>query len=424
MPEISAAPGELVLELLRRALPGPPTILDLRCADDTSRETWTFDTLDTTGNRHPLALRRNRARTPDMLVGRADALTATGEYALLRYLHARGIPVPRPVAASGSPAEAELDCDQRAPGSDSDRRTTAIKPGSDNEPSTATTRPGSDSIPSTAADGPGIDGDPAQAAPSGEQRGTARHTDSSREAAASSACDRNIDDYYIAERVEGEARPAALVHDPRFDTVRPHLVRQLGATLARIHSGTAADLRFLPHRSPTAQLDLVRDLLDIGGAPRPALEAGLRWCRDRLPQLGARPIRLVHGDFRIGNFAVGPDGLRAVLHWDHAHLGDPALDLANACLRIRRGGADDRECGGLGTRHDFLSAYQAAGGPPIDEPAIHFAEVLTSLRTAGVFLSRTIDFRFGTDHSLDAAADGRRIAEIEYDLLALLDREP
>ncbi|MEV0251540.1 phosphotransferase family protein [Nocardia sp. NPDC050712] len=326
-------------ELLSRELPGPLTVLDLQRLPGSSA-TWSFDVLDAAGVGHPLILRRDRAdgraRNPDIIAGRADALDRAGEFALLRHLHAAEIPVPRPVAAA-QPGDA-------------------------------------------------------------------------------------LDDCYVMERADGETRPWALIGTAALDQVRPRLVRQLGAALARVHSRTAADLPFLPQRPLADQLELVRTLLDLGGPPRPALEAGLRWCRDHLPRLGPRPMCLVHGDFRTGRYAVGPDGLRALLGWELAHLGDPATDLAHACLRTWRFGADDQEFTGIGTRADFFAAYQAAGGTRLDERAVHYGEVLTTLRTAGVFLSRTIGFRCGAERTVQAARIGRRIAEIEYDLLALLDR--
>ncbi|GAB2661364.1 phosphotransferase family protein [Nocardia goodfellowii] len=232
-----------------------------------------------------------------------------------------------------------------------------------------------------------------------------------------------LDDCIVMARVDGEARPWVLVRSGALDDVRPRLVRQLGTALARVHSCTAADLPFVPQRPLAGQLDLIRDLLDRGGPPRPALEAGLRWCRDRLPTIGPRPMRLVHGDFRIGNYVVGPDGLRALLDWQSAHIGDPVTDLGFACMRCWRFGADDREFTGIGARADFLAAYQAAGGTRVDHRLLHFSEVLGTLVTAGVFLSRTAAFRSGADRTLETAATGRRIAELEYDLLALLDRD-
>ena len=68
----------------------------------------------------------------------------------------------------------------------------------------------------------------------------------------------------------------------------------------------------------------------------------------------------MHGDFRLGNLLVGPDGLRAVLDWELASLGDPMEDLGWLCTRAWRWGNDDLAVGGFGTREDLFAAYESA----------------------------------------------------------------
>jgi aminoglycoside phosphotransferase (APT) family kinase protein len=49
---------------------------------------------------------------------------------------------------------------------------------------------------------------------------------------------------------------------------------------------------------------------------------------ERAAELPPSDVRIAHGDFRLGNLAVGPDGrLRAVFDWELAALGDPLADL-------------------------------------------------------------------------------------------------
>jgi aminoglycoside phosphotransferase (APT) family kinase protein len=48
----------------------------------------------------------------------------------------------------------------------------------------------------------------------------------------------------------------------------------------------------------------------------------------RADALPPAEVRIAHGDFRLGNLAVGPDGrVRAVFDWELAALGDPLADL-------------------------------------------------------------------------------------------------
>jgi len=127
----------------------------------------------------------------------------------------------------------------------------------------------------------------------------------------------------------------------------------------------------------------------------------------------------VHGDFRNGNLVVGPDGLRAVLDWELAHLGDPVEDLAWLCLRAWRFGAA-LPVGGFGRREELLAAYEAAGGRPVDPRALLWWEVLGTLRWGVICIMQTTAHRAGLSRSVELAAIGRRVCETEHDLLRLL----
>ena len=80
----------------------------------------------------------------------------------------------------------------------------------------------------------------------------------------------------------------------------------------------------------------------------------------------ARPTRprlsLVHGDFRNGNLIVDENGLRAVLDWEMAHLGDPMEDLGWLCVNSWRFGRHELPVGGFGTREELFAGYAEAGG--------------------------------------------------------------
>ena len=56
----------------------------------------------------------------------------------------------------------------------------------------------------------------------------------------------------------------------------------------------------------------------------------------------------MHGDFRHGNLIIGPDGVRAVLDWELAHIGDPMEDLGWICVNSWRFGEIDKPVGGFG----------------------------------------------------------------------------
>ena len=227
-----------------------------------------------------------------------------------------------------------------------------------------------------------------------------------------------LDQSFVMERLEGEGRPKAIVHGPDLAQARERLPAELGALLARIHALGPDELPTLPRRAARAQLDVLETLLDGAAAPRPALELALRWCRENAP--GEAELRLVHGDFRVSNFLVVGDHLGGVFDWEFSHLGEPLADLAYLCMRAWRFGADEREVSGLGGRGELYRAYEAAGGPAIDPDAVHYWEVLCHVKAAAVFARRGADHVNGVQRSVEAAAVGRRVAELEYDLLGLL----
>jgi aminoglycoside phosphotransferase (APT) family kinase protein len=223
---------------------------------------------------------------------------------------------------------------------------------------------------------------------------------------------------FIMERVAGESRPHVIVREHGDTTGEDSLAARLGAALAAVHALGAGDLPPIPRRDWTQKLEVVRALLDRGPA-RPALELALRWCADNAP--ADRELRLVHGDYRTANYILGADGRPTIIDWEFAHLGDPHEDLAFLCMRAWRFGADEREVSGVGARADLYRGYERAGGAPIDPAALHHADVLAHLFTGAVFMMRAVQFQEGSERSLEGAAIGRRVAEIEYDMLELLD---
>ena len=162
----------------------------------------------------------------------------------------------------------------------------------------------------------------------------------------------------------------------------------------------------------------MRAQLDSLWQPAHALALGLGFLERNASRVAPR-LAIVHGDLRNGNIIVDATGLRAVLDWEGAHLGDPIEDLAWICLRTWRFGADALEVGGFAARSALVDAYGAAGGT-YDARAFHWWKVLGTLRW-GIGLARqAIGHLDGSVPSIVMAASGRRVAELEFDLLTLL----
>jgi hypothetical protein len=173
-------------------------------------------------------------------------------------------------------------------------------------------------------------------------------------------------------------------------------------------------------RSPLQLLDAQRALLDSLHEPHPVFELALRWLAKQARS--SRPPALVHGDYRLGNVIVGPEGLRAVLDWELAHVGDPAEDLGWFCVRAWRFGNDRLAAGGLGSREDLVDSYVAAGGAPVDAHDLLFWEVYGTLRWGVMCVIQASVHLTGAVRSVELAAIGRRACEMEWALLELLDQ--
>jgi aminoglycoside phosphotransferase (APT) family kinase protein len=222
--------------------------------------------------------------------------------------------------------------------------------------------------------------------------------------------------------VAGTSVAPRILRKPEFEEARGRLTAELAEALARIHSVDPAGLDgVLPRAVGDPALDQVVEWerqLDEIGEPLPAVELGLRWLRAHAPE----PVepRLVHGDFRLGNFIVDENGLAAVIDWELAHLGDPAEDIGWLCIRSWRFGNDDRPVGGLGELDEFLTAYESAGGERVDRERIRYWEAFGNVKWAVICARQAHDHLTGLRRSHELASLGRRICEPEWDLLQLI----
>jgi aminoglycoside phosphotransferase (APT) family kinase protein len=223
---------------------------------------------------------------------------------------------------------------------------------------------------------------------------------------------------FIMARVEGETIARKILRDEQFATARPMLARQLGKVAAGIHGLELAQLPELRRMTAAKEIfELERDYRGFDW-PRPVFALALRWLRDHDPG-PSDEVTLVHGDFRHGNLIIGPDGVRAVLDWELAHLGDPMEDLGWICVNSWRFGEIDKPVGGFGTREELFAGYEAAGRRA-DPARVKFWEVMGTLRWGVMCCGMMQRFRLGPDHSMERAMIGRRSSETEIDLLRLL----
>jgi aminoglycoside phosphotransferase (APT) family kinase protein len=221
----------------------------------------------------------------------------------------------------------------------------------------------------------------------------------------------NIDgrEAFAMELVEGETIGRRLVRDPPAA-----LPLEMADELAKIH--TIEPPGFLPRGDSIARF---YEELDSVGEPHPAIEYGLAWVRERLAP--TRGPTLVHGDFRLGNLAV-TDHLVAVLDWEFAHVGDPVEDVAWPIVRAWRFGADTRRLGGVGDVAPYLERYNELTGRDITLEELLVWEVFGNVKWATGCLTQSRRHLNGQDRSVEYAVLGRMAAEMEYELLDLIER--
>jgi aminoglycoside phosphotransferase (APT) family kinase protein len=225
----------------------------------------------------------------------------------------------------------------------------------------------------------------------------------------------------ISEYVEGESIPRRILRLVEAQAgLGSRLTSDCGTALAMIHQIPIDDFRDLNDLSNSDRYaDEMEQLLESLSTPHPTFRLGVRWLRRHKLDTASEPT-VIHGDFRLGNFLASDQGISAVLDWELTHLGDPMEDLAWLCLRTWRFGADDLAVGGFGSVEELRSAYEKAGGEWRDD-AFQWWTVARTLWW-GLGLARQVQaYMEGASNSIVLAASGRRVVELEYDLLCLMD---
>lgn len=223
---------------------------------------------------------------------------------------------------------------------------------------------------------------------------------------------------FLMSFVEGETLGGRIVKSPELAGARTFLARQCGEILARLHTMDPDAFPRLKRATPAELVAQYKAVYATSDWPRPVFDLAFRWLEANCPP-PPEHVRLVHGDFRNGNLMIGPDGVRAVLDWEIAHVGDPMEDLGWICTSPWRFGAIDKPVGGFGQREDLWAGYEAAGGVPVKREHAHWWEVFGSVRWGVMCAGMTAAFR-GADPSVERAVIARRTSENEIDLLRLL----
>lgn len=228
---------------------------------------------------------------------------------------------------------------------------------------------------------------------------------------------------FVMSCIDGETLPPKILKDPRLESARAELAGQCGTELARIHSVPRTQVNHLAVNDLRGQIDFYEDSYRQFDHPLPVFEAAFQVLRRRVAdyELPESSLALVHGDFRNGNIIVGEAGLRAVLDWELAHIGDPMEDLGWLCVNSWRFGNRDKPVGGFGDRASLFSAYQTASGQAVDPTRVAVWELFGVLKWGVICLYQCHVHLSGVLPSVERAAIGRRVSECELDIVDLID---
>jgi len=239
-------------------------------------------------------------------------------------------------------------------------------------------------------------------------------------------------EFYVMDRLGGEAIARKLHREERYAQARERLPEDLATSLARIHSIDPRDPRVESLRDTNtmgeskgdfaaAEIVRYRELLAQagGGHPFPVLALAARWLEASRPRQMRQCV--VHGDFRVGNVMFDEQGLTGVLDWELAHLGDPLEDIGWLAVRAWRFGRDDLAVGGLCSRERFWELYERAGGARVDPAAARYWEIFGNWKWAIICVMQGASHKAGPRPDVELAAIGRRVAEVEWEILDLLE---
>jgi aminoglycoside phosphotransferase (APT) family kinase protein len=228
--------------------------------------------------------------------------------------------------------------------------------------------------------------------------------------------------FFVSAFVEGVTIPRHILRLAESQGIGGQIVEDIGSSLALLHRidpAAAPDglLGDRPHDPGRAAIEEARGVIEAMSPVRPALVWALEWMEANLPAHTASCM--VHTDVRNGNIMVSERGLEAILDWEGTRkFGDPMQDLAWTAVRSWRFRNDSLEIGGLAGRDSLRRGYEAAGGE-FDEERFNWWKVAMTMWWALGLHGQAMAHIDGQFSHIVMAASGRRVPELEWDLLML-----
>ena len=211
--------------------------------------------------------------------------------------------------------------------------------------------------------------------------------------------------FFVMEELSGfEASPQAIIAPP-YSAFAERTAREKWTILGAIASADPDKLGvvgLLPGPAQPAdawlrELDHWTRVIDEDElAPQPIIRAAIRRLR-RAPPPPPKRLHVVHGDYRTGNFLYDKEGgIRGILDWEMAHLGDPLEDLAWSINRIWCWARDGR-VGGLTSKENAIRLWETASGLRADPEALRWWELFSSVKGLAIWISGGHEYQEGSN---------------------------
>jgi aminoglycoside phosphotransferase (APT) family kinase protein len=207
--------------------------------------------------------------------------------------------------------------------------------------------------------------------------------------------------FFIMTRVDGGAAASPFTVQPYHEHAQA-IGEAFFAALGAIAATDPAGLPLATATQAPAPGDCWRVALDHWAKvidadeqhPQPIVRAAIRRLR-RDPPPPATAVRVVHGDYRTGNFLHDGQGtILAILDWEMVHLGDPLEDLAWAIDPLW-GHYDESRVAGMIPRAEALAIWSQASGLPIDPEALAWWELFSAVKGQAIWTSAGREYRQG-----------------------------
>ncbi len=209
--------------------------------------------------------------------------------------------------------------------------------------------------------------------------------------------------FYAMEKVDGEVHILTQETDPGYrlipdDEERASLAKDFIENLVRIHTcdWRSLGLDFLGDPGPgkgsaLRQTEYWEAVIERAGfRNEPLVTLAVNWLKNNAPEHDT--VRLVHGDYRSGNYIYREKRIRAILDWEMAHLGDPHEDLVYVLGQMWRSPPPTNWASHLLPEEEFLERYERASGIPVEPEKLLYYQILNDLKGVGIITTATNAF--------------------------------